>query len=101
MTDPIEGEALAVAVANVMEKQGQAWLGEVWRPDLGGAAGAEALEWLERHAFAYERGRNVSQGEVILRVAWGNPYGETTVRGSTIWEIVCRAIVAYGEQAYD
>lgn len=109
MSTQLEGAELALAVARVMEEivdHSTMWIEHydatgligktfAWRPDLGGAAGAEALDWL------YDKAWNVHLIDVppddVLCIIDPDEDGH---RGDIIWIAICRAIVAYGEKGW-
>lgn len=115
MSKQLEGADLALAVAKVMglskaylcEDKALGWVSALptvyfyrdedwhtWRPDLGGAAGAEVLDWLCQH---HRVSIGLRDGEFACH-RWpirGGNLEMTT--GPTKWIALCRAIVAYGK----
>lgn len=63
-----------------------------WRPDLGGAAGWEALDW----AFDKIPGLSIEKDCMIYDIRW---LGSDPIESDDLGEAICRAIVAYEEQS--
>ena len=111
-----EGAELALAVARVMGKDHMRLerltrrddmpmtcihgAASEWRPDLGGAAGAEVLDWIEAHAqlcvgfVPLEDGH----GQQECELSADNHSVAASGVGGTRWLALCRAVVAWGEQ---
>ena len=119
----LEGADLALAVARVMGKDAYGledstcWvredyfdaanhhhvLAQEFRPDLGGVAGAEVLEWLTNEASALDYTISFEwwmQADWLCQVNRIDGGGISGIErsGPTVWLALCRAVVAWGER---
>ncbi len=116
----IEGTELALAVAGAMGKQAIKCHGTVrlvtrvysdrdahrtegvdvptrpWRPDLGGAAGAEVLEWAHEHGAVHIDTSPEQCWCLITPWEAETEADQVQATGPTIWIALCRAVVAAG-----
>lgn len=72
--------------------------GDAWRPDLGGAAGAEVLDWAYANIPGFqlpERAGLTAGFDFEAVISEESNY--RTLYGDTVWIALCRAVVAWKE----